>query len=279
MQIVRFIPATRRRDVRIVVALIGFGAAVLAAVLPPLLSSGGPTAGEMRVAVSPQPAVVKPPAPATPNPRVSRQMRVLIVVDTSGSMAFRMSRSDALRRIRAAVQGARTGVKVAPGSFHVGLWESRGAGHYELVPIARLSEPGHRARLVRALDRLLDRQRRDPGTPLYTATKNGVQALEELAGAEDAHNALIMVTDAGNHPPRELVESGMATTAAELDEILGKTSVDVYVTAAWGRCGTLLAEVPSLPRRRCYAVGGRRDISRRLRSILRALKGSADGPA
>jgi len=258
-------------------ALISAMAVVLAAVLPGVLTRlNGDGGSHERALPGGEPPVVTPPGQAPPGRPAARRTRLLVVIDTSGSMGLRMTGPGELRRITAAVRGVRTGVKVAPGSFEMGLWESRGAGHYELVPFARLSTPGHRERLLRALDKLLRRQRRDPGTPFYTTTKNGILALEALGGGAAVRNALVFVTDAGDHPPRELVESGMATSPAQLDELLGETSVDVYVTAAWGRCGTLFAKLPSFPMGRCYPVRGRRDVSRRLRSILEALHGTRE---
>jgi hypothetical protein len=188
-----------------------------------------------------------------------------------------MSDAAAMRRISAAVQGAVTGVRVLPGSYEVGLWEMRGPGHFELVSVARLDKPGHRARLVRALDGLLDGQRADPGTPLFTTTKNAIQSLEGLAGSAGTRNVVVMVTDAGDHPPRALLESGRATTSSQLDRIVSKTAVDVHFTAAYPRCDALLAKLPSLPTDRCYPVESRRDISPTVRSILETLTVLGDG--
>ena len=204
-----------------------------------------------------------------------RDLRVLVAIDTSGSMIKPVSRNDSLRRIDAAVGGAQAGVSKLNPPFELGIWTFRQSGHTALAPI-KPAKPSGLMTLSNKLGALAERQRRHGGTPLYNTIAAGLDALQ-LAALRDVKpeatiNALVVLTDGKDHPPRAMIRAGSAKTATELNSALADADdIRVLVTAAFARCASVFADIPTLEEN-CLSVSTADDIEQRLTDVLARLE-------
>lgn len=210
-----------------------------------------------------------------PKPRVvvRRDLRVLVAIDTSGSMAKPIP-DESVRRIDAAIAGTKAGLGKLTLPYELGVWVFAQPGHTEVAPIGPASA-GRLETIGGQLATLAREQRTDGGTPLYTTIADGVGALRlaALADTKETISALVILTDGRDAPPRPMVRAGTAKSADQLSEVLADArNVQVLVTAAFKRCGTLFAAVRSLPAENCLAVNTSDDIERRLGAVLTRLE-------
>lgn len=215
----------------------------------------------------------KPRGPAGQSPSKPRDLRVLLAIDTSGSMNKPVSRDDSLKRIDAAIGGAQAGLGKVKPPYELGVWTFRQTGHTVLAQIA----PATPTRLRSIVDKL-GALRPGGSTPLYNTIDAGIEALQLAALRDDEPadtiNALVILTDGKNNPPRAMRRAGTATTARELNSALADGgNIRVIVTAAFTkRCRKLFARVPALPEKNCLTVRSASAIKRRLSDILARLE-------
>lgn len=209
-----------------------------------------------------------------PNPRVERRdLRVLVAIDTSGSMAKPIP-DESVRRIDAAIAGTKAGLAKLTLPYKLGVWVFAQPGHTEVAPIDPASI-GRVKTIGRQLETIARKQRSDGGTPLYTTIAAGVGALRlaALADTKKTVSALVILTDGRDAPPRAMVRAGTAKSADQLSRILDRAkNVQVLVTAAFRRCRTLFGAVRSLPADNCLTVNTSDDIERRLGEVLSELE-------
>jgi hypothetical protein len=210
-----------------------------------------------------------------PKPRgvERRDLRVLVAIDTSGSMAKPIP-DESVRRIDAAIAGTKAGLGKLTLPYELGVWVFAQPGHTEVAPIGPASA-GRLETIGGQLAAIARRQRTDGGTPLYTTIADGVGALRlaALADTKQTVSALVILTDGRDAPPRAMVRAGTAKSADQLNGILARAGkVQVLVTAAFKRCQTLFAAVRSLPAENCLTVNTSDDIERRLGKILTDLE-------
>lgn len=207
-----------------------------------------------------------------------KDLRVLVAIDTSGSMNKRVSPSG--RRITNATDGALAALDQLESPYELGLWTFRDMGPRESVRIApdTQDEDGvaHISEIRRKLRLLPARQSNDGGTPLYNTISEGIRQLEDEAQSDvrDTVSALIILTDSDDNPPDELKANGEAVTEVEIDSLLRKVEdrIQVIVTAAYETpCSDLEQRVPAL-RGHCITVRDGLAVKPTLRTILRRLE-------
>ncbi|KQZ67354.1 substrate-binding domain-containing protein [Nocardioides sp. Root151] len=143
---------------------------------------------------------------------------MLAVVDASGSMDFETGDGT---RMELAVDAARRALSEFPGNARVGLWSfsidqgGPGVDYKQLAPLRALGEGDQGARLVGAIEGLVDRT--TGGTGLYDTT---LAAYREAIKKYDERyfNSVVILSDGANDDPGSIgLSSLVKTLRAEAD--------------------------------------------------------------
>lgn len=214
---------------------------------------------------------VPPPPPVTPTE--PRNLRILLAIDASGSMtSYRVSGNNGPRRIEAAVTGASAALDQLEEPYELGLWTFRDRGPRQEVAIAPATLQ-HLRGIERKFRALLRRPPDTASTPLYNTISQAIDELQSAAAADvdDTVNALVILTDSNDNPPKDLSD---AVTQEELETLLVgvEEEIEVLITAAFVTpCGDLERDVPAFEGN-CYTVAGSKGVRPTLRRILRRLE-------
>ena len=209
-----------------------------------------------------------------PNPRVERRdLRVLVAIDTSGSMAKPIP-DESVRRIDAAIAGTKAGLAKLTLPYKLGVWVFAQPGHTEVAPIDPASI-GRVKTIGRQLETIARKQRSDGGTPLYTTIAAGVGALR-LAALADTKKTVSALVDPHRRARRPTPRDGPRGHR----QVGGPAQPhprprQERAGARDGRLQalpTLFGAVRSLPADNCLTVNTSDDIERRLGEVLSELE-------
>ena len=173
---------------------------------------------------APQPASVATLLDAWKN--LNRPAKVLLVLDTSGSMKDVVPGTQKTR-LALATEAAQNSLNYFGTNDRVGLWEfstllSGSSDHREIVPISAKNESA----LVNGLKNL----KADGNTGLYDTCRDAVAEVRAHADP-NAINAVVLLTDGDNADPGSI---SAATLLAGLKNQPGKPAVRVYPVAFGG---------------------------------------------
>lgn len=220
------------------------------------------------------PAATSSSAPRTTPSKTPKDLRLLLAIDTSGSMSWKLAESNQ-RRIDAAV----TNVLVALHSgeikdpYELGLWTFRGPRYRERLAIAPY-EGTRKDRIDRELRRLRRRQRNDGGTPLYGTIREGLDELKSQADRDDTDdtvNVMVILTDSKDNPGDDADQ----VDAAEVNGLLKREKrIPILITAAYDSSCTDLEKVLTAlrqPPHRCVQVDGAGNLDKALDEMIKRL--------
>jgi Ca-activated chloride channel family protein len=173
---------------------------------------------------APQPAAVATLLDAWKN--LNRPAKVLLVLDTSGSMN-KVVPGAHKTRLQLASEGAEDSLNYFGTNDRVGLWEfathlSGSSDHREIVPIIAKNQ----AALVHGLKNL----KAAGNTGLYDTCRDAVAEVRSQADP-DGINAVVLLTDGDNADPGSI---SVATLLAGLKNQPGKPAIRVYPVAFGG---------------------------------------------
>jgi Ca-activated chloride channel family protein len=175
------------------------------------------------VAAAPVPPAGTADAALASYDAITRDSRILAVLDVSGSMRGKVAGTPGVTRMDLVRAAAAEGLNAYPDGAHIGLWEfatdlTADADHRELVPVGALTlrsdgQTG-RQRLARALQ---DIAPTDGDTGLYDTTLAAVRAMRATYDTRRA-NVVVVLTDGRNEDARGLsLDELLATLRREYD--------------------------------------------------------------
>ncbi len=179
-------------------------------------------------------AVLSPPAPAVLAAvqasweKVRKRARVLLVIDTSGSMAEKVG-SQGQTKLELAKTAARKAVALLAPDDQVALWSFSTERTGESTPYRKLVEFGPAGKVLGTVKAKIDELQPDGGTALYATAR---AASKQLRAQYDLTriNAVVLLTDGKNEYP---ADSSLDSLTRELTSEDADRQVRVF-TIAYG---------------------------------------------
>ena len=179
-------------------------------------------------------AVLSPPAPAVLAAvqasweKVRKRARVLLVIDTSGSMAEKVG-SQGQTKLELAKTAARKAVTLLAPDDQVALWSFSTERTGESTPYRKLVEFGPAGKVLGTVKAKIDELQPDGGTALYATAR---AASKQLRAQYDLTriNAVVLLTDGKNEYP---ADSSLDSLTRELTSEDADRQVRVF-TIAYG---------------------------------------------
>ena len=220
------------------------------------------------------PAATQTDVSSTAPSKSPKDLRLLLAIDTSGSMSNKLAESTQ-RRIDAAVINVlvalHTGEIKEP--YEIGLWTFRGPRHRELLPIAPY-EGTRKTSIDRELRQLRRRQREDGGTPLYSTIQAGLDVLKRKADRDDTAdivNVMVILTDSKENRG----DGADQVDPAEVNGLLRREKrIPVLITAAYdSTCDDLEETLPALRQRPhgCVQVDAAGNLDKALDDMIKGI--------